>query len=129
MVKALQETRDEAVLIEFKRELDLFGRVDHPNVAKLVGLCQDQHPHYMILQYTDWVSNYLSCRLLWCLILLNKSPAFIFKTFLWVFLDIQFYINWPARFCIFIIKKSSLITFIVWVLVNHPFVFTRQICF
>ncbi|XP_066909298.1 inactive tyrosine-protein kinase 7 isoform X1 [Halyomorpha halys] len=54
MVKALQETRDEAVLIEFKRELDLFGRVDHPNVAKLVGLCQEQHPHYMILQYTDW---------------------------------------------------------------------------
>lgn len=54
MVKALQETRDEAVLIEFKRELDLFGRVDHPNVAKLVGLSQDQHPHYMILQYTDW---------------------------------------------------------------------------
>ncbi|XP_073988787.1 inactive tyrosine-protein kinase 7-like isoform X2 [Rhodnius prolixus] len=54
MVKALQETRDETVLTDFKRELDLFGRLDHPNVVKLLGLCTKQHPHYMILQYTDW---------------------------------------------------------------------------
>lgn len=57
MVKALQETRDETVLTDFKRELDLFGRLDHPNVVKLLGLCTKQHPHYMILQYTDWVST------------------------------------------------------------------------
>lgn len=56
MVKALQEIRDEAILHDFKRELDLFGRLDHPNVVKLLGLCRQQQPHYMILQYTDWVS-------------------------------------------------------------------------
>ncbi|XP_014250092.1 inactive tyrosine-protein kinase 7-like [Cimex lectularius] len=54
MVKTLLETRDEGVLHEFKRELDLFGRVNHANVVKLVGLCRDQYPHYMVLQYTDW---------------------------------------------------------------------------
>ncbi|XP_054284012.1 inactive tyrosine-protein kinase 7-like isoform X2 [Macrosteles quadrilineatus] len=54
MVKALQHTRDEASLQEFKRQLDMFSRLDHTNVAKLVGLCNDQEPHYMILQYSDW---------------------------------------------------------------------------
>jgi PTK7 protein tyrosine kinase 7 len=55
MVKALQETRDENALQEFKRELDLFGRLDHKNISKLIGLCRAADPHYMILQYTDWV--------------------------------------------------------------------------
>ncbi|XP_046676097.1 inactive tyrosine-protein kinase 7-like [Homalodisca vitripennis] len=54
MVKALQQTRDEASLQEFKRQLDMFARLDHCNVTKLLGLCNDVEPHYMVLQYTDW---------------------------------------------------------------------------
>ncbi|XP_039280486.1 LOW QUALITY PROTEIN: inactive tyrosine-protein kinase 7 [Nilaparvata lugens] len=54
MVKALQQMRDENALQEFKRQLDMFSRLDHNNISKLIGLCRDAEPHYMILQYTDW---------------------------------------------------------------------------
>jgi PTK7 protein tyrosine kinase 7 len=55
LVKALQQTRDEVALMEFKREIDMFHKLDHENVVKLMGVCRDQEPHYLILQYTDWV--------------------------------------------------------------------------
>ncbi|RZF35776.1 hypothetical protein LSTR_LSTR012074 [Laodelphax striatellus] len=54
MVKALQQMRDENALQEFKRQLDMFSRLDHSNISKLIGLCRDSEPHYMVLQYTDW---------------------------------------------------------------------------
>ncbi|XP_049864534.1 inactive tyrosine-protein kinase 7-like [Schistocerca gregaria] len=54
MIKALQSTRDENLLQEFRRQLDMFHRLQHENVAKLVGLCRDAEPHYMVLEYTDW---------------------------------------------------------------------------
>ena len=55
MVKALNCTRDEASLLEFRRQLDMFQRVNHPNIVSLLGLCREQDPHYMLLQYSDWV--------------------------------------------------------------------------
>lgn len=55
MVKSLQNTRDESALAEFKRELDMFHRLAHEHVTRLVGLCRDTDPHYLILEYTDWV--------------------------------------------------------------------------
>ncbi|XP_015603298.1 inactive tyrosine-protein kinase 7 [Cephus cinctus] len=54
MVKSLTNTKDENTLQEFKRHLDLFHKLDHENVAKLIGLCRDEEPNYMILEYTDW---------------------------------------------------------------------------
>lgn len=56
MVKALQ-TRDETVLFEYKREIDLYHKLSHENVVKLVRLCREMDPHYMIMEYSDWVSN------------------------------------------------------------------------
>lgn len=56
MVKSLIQTKDEAALTEFKREIDIFSKVSHENIVKLWGLCRDVEPHYMILEYTDWVS-------------------------------------------------------------------------
>ncbi|XP_071450356.1 inactive tyrosine-protein kinase 7 [Hetaerina americana] len=53
MVKAL-EVKEESALTEFKRQLDMFGKARHPNVAKLVGLCRDANPHYMLLEYSAW---------------------------------------------------------------------------
>lgn len=55
MVKALKNTREEIALQEFTRELDLFSRLNHENIVKLYGLCRDAEPHYMLLEYTDWV--------------------------------------------------------------------------
>jgi PTK7 protein tyrosine kinase 7 len=56
LVKALQHTRDELVLVDFKREIDLFHKLSHDNVAKLIGLCRDCEPHYLVLEHSDWVS-------------------------------------------------------------------------
>lgn len=58
MVKSLIQTKDEDCLAEFKRELDLFHKLNHENVAKLIGLCREIEPHYMIIEHTDWVSIY-----------------------------------------------------------------------
>lgn len=55
MVKALQ-TRDETALLEYKREIDMYHKLCHENVAKLRRLCREMDPHYMIMEYSDWVS-------------------------------------------------------------------------
>lgn len=54
MVKSLLNTKDEAALQEFKRHLDLLHKLNHENVAKLIGLCRDVEPDYMIIEFTDW---------------------------------------------------------------------------
>ncbi|XP_076657921.1 tyrosine-protein kinase-like otk [Halictus rubicundus] len=54
MVKSLTNTKDEISLQEFKRQLDLLHKLNHENVVKLIGLCREEEPDYMILEYTDW---------------------------------------------------------------------------
>ncbi|XP_029033905.2 inactive tyrosine-protein kinase 7-like [Osmia bicornis bicornis] len=54
MVKSLTNTKDEMALQEFKRHLDLLHKLNHENVVKLIGLCREEEPDYMILEYTDW---------------------------------------------------------------------------
>lgn len=56
MVKALQ-TREESALLEYKREIDMYHKLCHENVTKLVRLCREMDPHYMIMEYSDWVSE------------------------------------------------------------------------
>ncbi|KAM9316194.1 inactive tyrosine-protein kinase 7 [Gastrophryne carolinensis] len=52
LVKALQ-TRDEQVQLDFRRELDMFSKLNHSNVVRLYGQCREVEPHYMILEYLD----------------------------------------------------------------------------
>ncbi|XP_049882172.1 tyrosine-protein kinase-like otk isoform X2 [Pectinophora gossypiella] len=61
LVKALT-TKDEVQLAEFRRQLDLFTRVRHANVVRLIGLCNEASPHYMLLEHTDWgdLKNFLT---------------------------------------------------------------------
>ncbi|XP_014232108.1 inactive tyrosine-protein kinase 7-like [Trichogramma pretiosum] len=54
MVKKLTNTKDETVLHDFKRHLDLLHKLNHENVAKFIGLCREEEPDFMILEYTDW---------------------------------------------------------------------------
>ncbi|XP_053690254.1 tyrosine-protein kinase-like otk [Sabethes cyaneus] len=54
MVKALTKVKDEHCCSEFRRQLELFRTVSHKNVVKLLGLCRDKDPHYLLLEYTDW---------------------------------------------------------------------------
>lgn len=63
MVKALQ-SRDENVHFEFKREMDMFHKLNHDNVVRLLGICRDAEPALVILEFTDVVSSLLILRLL-----------------------------------------------------------------
>lgn len=57
LVKSLQ-TRDEQIQAEFRRECEMFAKLSHVNVARLLGVCRETEPHYMILEYTDMVIQY-----------------------------------------------------------------------
>ncbi|XP_039595048.1 inactive tyrosine-protein kinase 7 [Polypterus senegalus] len=52
LVKSLQ-TRDEQLQLDFRREFEMFGKLNHANVVRLLGLCREVEPHYMILEYVD----------------------------------------------------------------------------
>lgn len=52
LVKSLQ-ARDEQLQLDFRREFEMFGKLNHSNVVKLLGLCREAEPHYMILEYVD----------------------------------------------------------------------------
>ncbi|XP_063300275.1 inactive tyrosine-protein kinase 7 [Pelobates fuscus] len=52
LVKSLQ-TRDEQLQMDFRRELDMFSKLSHANVVRLLGQCRETEPHYMILEYVD----------------------------------------------------------------------------
>ncbi|XP_029448671.1 inactive tyrosine-protein kinase 7 isoform X2 [Rhinatrema bivittatum] len=52
LVKSLQ-TRDEQFQLNFRREFEMFAKLNHVNVVRLLGLCRELEPHYMILEYVD----------------------------------------------------------------------------
>ena len=54
LAKSLQ-TRDEQLQLDFRREAEMFAKLSHPNVVRLLGLCREAEPHYMILEYYDLV--------------------------------------------------------------------------
>lgn len=54
MVKAM-ESKDEHIISDFKRELSMYIKMKHENVGTVLRVCQDIDPHYMIMDYTDWV--------------------------------------------------------------------------
>lgn len=56
LVKSLTNTKDENALAEFKRQLDLYYKIQCDQVVKLLGLCRETNPHLMVLEFTDWVS-------------------------------------------------------------------------
>ncbi|MCJ8737770.1 hypothetical protein PDJAM_G00027900 [Pangasius djambal] len=52
LVKSLQ-TRDEQVQSDFRRECEMFAKLGHPNITRLLGMCREAEPFYMILEYAD----------------------------------------------------------------------------
>lgn len=56
LVKSLQ-TRDEQLQLDFRREAEMFAKLSHPNIVRLLGLCREAEPHYMILEYYDLVTS------------------------------------------------------------------------
>ena len=47
--------REEHAQTEFKRELEMFGRLNHHHVVKLLGVSRDTETQYLITEYCEWV--------------------------------------------------------------------------
>ena len=56
VVKSLL-VKDEHLYYEFKQELDMYSKLDHPCIAKILGVCKEIEPQFVITEYCDWVSN------------------------------------------------------------------------
>ncbi len=54
VVKSLL-SRDEGHHFEFRREIDMFGRLNHEHVTRLLGVCRDMEPQFIITEYCEWV--------------------------------------------------------------------------
>lgn len=52
--------KDEHLFFEFKQEMEMYSKLDHPFIVKLLGVCRDLEPHFMIMEYCDWVREILS---------------------------------------------------------------------
>lgn len=52
VVKSL-ESSDESVRSDFRRELEMFSKLHHAHIVRLLGLCRDSEPHCMILEYVE----------------------------------------------------------------------------
>lgn len=65
-------TRDEHHLFEFRREMDMFYKLNHENITKLLGVCRDMEPHFLIIEYCDWVSI-IECYAQCCMFILDNE--------------------------------------------------------
>uniref|UniRef100_A0A8C5FJS0 Protein tyrosine kinase 7 (inactive) n=1 Tax=Gadus morhua TaxID=8049 RepID=A0A8C5FJS0_GADMO len=52
LVKSLQ-SREEQLQLDFRREADMFAKLSHANVARLLGVCREAEPHYTVMEYCD----------------------------------------------------------------------------
>jgi len=56
MVKSLL-SRNEAHVATCRREVELFSRVSHDHVTRLVALCCKMEPLYLVTEYCEWVGR------------------------------------------------------------------------
>ena len=54
VVKSLL-SREEGHMFLFRNEMELFGKCNHDHVAKLLGLCREMEPQFLIVEYLEWV--------------------------------------------------------------------------
>ena len=53
LVKALQ-SKDENIIFDYKREIEMFCKLSHNRIVRLIGLCRDTDPFLFVLEYSDW---------------------------------------------------------------------------
>ncbi|XP_071499164.1 tyrosine-protein kinase Fer-like [Diadema antillarum] len=49
-VKTCKETVDAATRRKFLQEANILKQYDHPNIVKLIGVCTDKHPIYIVME-------------------------------------------------------------------------------
>lgn len=53
VVKSLL-VKDEHLFFEFRQELDMYSKLDHPCIVKVLGVCKELEPQFVITEYCDW---------------------------------------------------------------------------
>lgn len=48
--------RDENIQVEFRLEVEMFNKLNHDRICKVLALCKEKEPIYMIMEYCEWVS-------------------------------------------------------------------------
>ncbi|XP_067682833.1 inactive tyrosine-protein kinase 7-like [Haliotis asinina] len=46
--------KDEHTFFNFRQEMDMYSKLDHPNIVRLLGVCRDMEPQFLITEYCDW---------------------------------------------------------------------------
>lgn len=59
VVVKLFTNKDENVHAELSQEIDMYAKLEHPNVAKLIGLCRDKEPFLIVFEYLEYVSFFV----------------------------------------------------------------------
>jgi len=49
-------SKDEQIQLDFRSEVEMFHKLNHNRVCKLLALCKEVEPIYMVMQYCEWVS-------------------------------------------------------------------------
>lgn len=55
-VKSLLNS-DENIQIEFRAEVEMFSKMNHERICRLLALCKEREPIYMVMEYCEWVSD------------------------------------------------------------------------
>lgn len=60
VVVKLFTNKDENVYAELLQEIDMYAKLDHPNVTKLIGICREKEPFMIVCEYLDYVRKLAS---------------------------------------------------------------------
>lgn len=44
---------------DYHSEIEMYSKLEHPNIVRLLGVCREAEPFFMITEYCDWVRSLL----------------------------------------------------------------------
>lgn len=47
--------KEESVQIEFRAEMEMFHKLSHDRICRLLAVCKEAEPIYMVMEYCEWV--------------------------------------------------------------------------
>ena len=84
MVKSLL-SRTDVHMEECRREIELFSRLNHEHIVRLLGLCKDVEPLFVITEYCEWVqqtSHFYFSTIIFSIAPIFPKSYFLFLSFI-----------------------------------------------